>query len=90
MKEWEGTNLSRKEWKDFTNSSIWKAFLYELEDRENYLLQLYKDNDPLWNSDTIRGKLTEIDYFKQLPNLIILSIIAEDNNKEKEKEDADR
>lgn len=83
---WEGTNLDKQKWVDFINSDIWKAFLFELEDREKYLIQLFKDSDKEWSPDVIKGKLTEIDYFKHLPALLVLSIKDREN---KPKEDDD-
>lgn len=71
---WEGINLSKSEWTKFAKSDIWKAFLFELEEREKYLIQLFKDSDKEWSPDVIKGKLTEIDFVRQIPALIMLSI----------------
>jgi hypothetical protein len=72
---WEGTNLSKDKWQEFEKSDIWRAFLFELESREKYLIELFKEGDKEWTPDVIRGKMTEIDFVKQIPALIILSII---------------
>ena len=80
---WEGTNLSKEDWTKFIKSDIWKAFLFELEEREKYLIQLFKDSDQEWPPDVIKGKMTEIDFMKQIPVLILLSI---EDKKEREKE----
>lgn len=74
----EGTNLSKSTWIEFLNSDIWKALLFELNAREDYLIQLFKDNDIEWNPDVIRGKLTELDFFRQIPTLILSSIEDKD------------
>jgi len=87
-KTWEGTKLPKSEWLKFQDGDIWKAFLYELEDREKYLTQLFKDSDKEWPPDVIKGKMTEIDFFKQIPTLILLSIRDKEIN-EKEKKDAE-
>lgn len=85
---WEGTNLSKDKWQEFEKSDIWRAFLFELESREKYLIELFKDGDKEWTPDVIRGKMTEIDFVKQIPMLIILSIIDKDKSK-KEISDGD-
>lgn len=83
---WEGTNLSKSQWEEFQKGDIWRSFLFELESRENYLIELFKEGDKEWSPDVLRGKLTEIDFIKQIPTLIILSIIDKDK-KEKEIKD---
>ena len=80
---WEGTNLSREKWKDFAKSDIWKAILFELDERDKYLLQLFKDSDKEWPPDVIKGKMTELDFIRQIPVLMLLSIQDRD---EREKE----
>jgi len=80
---WEGTNVDLESWKTFTKSSIWKAFLFEIEDREKYLIQLFKDSDQEWPPDVIKGKLTELDYIKQIP--VLLMVTLEDHKKRTEK-----
>ena len=77
---WEGTNISESTWVDFIESDVWRAFLFEFEDREKYLTQLFKDADMVWSPDVIRGKMTELDFVRQLPTLIILSIRDKDKN----------
>lgn len=79
---------SKQQWRDFIESRIWIIFQQEIEDREAYLMELFKDNDLLWNSDTIRGKLTELAFIKQVPNSIIASLIIEEAN-QREKENVD-
>ena len=86
---WEGTKISRHEWEIFLGSAIWKAFLFELSERETFLVQLFKDNDLEWNADCIRGKLLELEFFKQIPQSIVTSINIEEKNKQLRKEDAD-
>ncbi len=81
---WEGTNVDLEAWKTFTKSSIWKAFLFEIEDREKYLIQLFKDSDQEWPPDVIKGKLTELDYIKQIP--VLLMVTLEDHKKELRKD----
>lgn len=83
---WEGTNLSKDKWVEFQKGDIWRSFLFELESRENYLIELFKEGDKEWSPDVLRGKLTEIDFIKQIPTLIILSIIDKDK-KDKEIKD---
>ena len=72
--------MSRTEWKAFLCSDIWKGFLFEMQEREKYLVELFKDGDLLWNPDTIRGKLTEIEYFRSIPDTIMSSIIIKEAN----------
>lgn len=76
---WEGTNLSQTTWKQFIDSDIWKALLFEFESREKYLIELFKESDREWPPEVIKGKLTEIDFFRQLPILVLVSV--EDKNK---------
>ena len=71
---WEGTNLSKDKWKEFAKSDIWKAILFELDERDNYLLQLFKDSDKEWPPDVLKGKMTELDFIRQIPALMLLSI----------------
>ncbi len=73
-KAWEGTNLSSSAWIEFIQSDFWKAILFDLDAREQYLLQLFKDSDKEWPPEVIKGKMTEIDYFRQMPILILASI----------------
>jgi len=88
QQSWEGTNLSLSTWKDFLKSDVWKAILFELEEREKYLIQLFKDSDKEWSPDVLRGKLTELDFIRQLPTLIFLSIEDKERN-QKEINDAE-
>jgi hypothetical protein len=85
---WEGTNVGSAKWKDFVKSDIWRAFLFELDERDKYLLQLFKDSDMEWTPDIIKGKMTEIDFFRQLPTLILLSI-EDKEQREKEEDNED-
>lgn len=84
---WEGTNLSEHEWVEFIKSNIWRAFLFEFESREKYLIELFKESDREWPPDVIKGKLTELDFVRQLPGLILLSVIE---NKGKEIKDGEQ
>jgi hypothetical protein len=87
----EGDQLSKTEWEAFSKGTIWASFLFDLEEREKYLFQLFRDGDEVWNPDVIKGKLTEIEFFKQIPGLIISSIIIkEDNKNNKERHDAEK
>jgi len=85
-KSWEGTSLSRSSWLEFIQSDFWKAILYDLDAREQYLLQLFKDSDKEWSPEVIKGKMTEIDYFRQLPLLILSSV---DDKERKDRETSD-
>jgi len=58
--------------------------LFEIEDREKYLIQLFKDSDQEWPPDVIKGKLTELDYIKQIP--VLLMVTLEDHKKELRKD----
>lgn len=88
LKITDGENFSRQEWVKFVSSPLWGAFLFEIQEREKYIVELLKENDQLWNADMIRGKLTELDYFRNIPQSIIASIIIKEaNNTNKEKAD---
>jgi hypothetical protein len=76
----QGDTLSKTDWATFLKSPIWAALLRELKDREEYLVDLFKENDIIWNADTIRGKLTELEYFRQIPKSIMASIAIRDAN----------
>ena len=82
----EGECLSKIQWQDFYRGEIWRSFLFELHEREQYLVELFREGDVLWNADVIRGKLTEIEFFKQIPQSLIASIIIKEAN-QKERED---
>jgi hypothetical protein len=82
----EGTSRSRNQWLDFIKSPEWGMILFELAERENYLIELFKENDQVWNPDTLRGKLTELDFVKQIPQSLIASIIIKEANQQ-ERED---
>lgn len=85
LKEWEGTNLSRSQWVDFYQGPLWKAFLFELAERERFLYECFKDGDPEWSPEFLRGKLSELDFFRNIPALLVASI-DEANKKEEEQE----
>ena len=70
-------------WTEFMQSDIWRAFLFEFESREKYLIELFKESDSEWPPDVIKGKMTELDFVKQIPLLILASI--EDNKKKGER-----
>jgi hypothetical protein len=80
----DGEKLSKTQWQDFIKGGIWGSILTELAEREKYLVELFKENDAMWNADTIRGKLTEIEFLRQLPKLIIASILLKEANTENE------
>jgi hypothetical protein len=87
----EGDNLSRTEWEEFRGSSIWASFLFDIEEREKYLFQLFREGDQVWTPEFLRGQLLELEYFKQIPSLIISSIIIKEENKNnKERQDAEK
>ena len=71
---WEGTNIDLGRWKEFLNSDVWRSFLFEIESREKYLIELFKEGDKEWSPDVLRGKLTELDFIRQIPALILASI----------------
>ena len=79
----EDLHLSKTEWEDFTSSSIWVALLFELKEREDYLVELFKGGDLQWGADMIRGKLHELDFFRQIPQSIIASLIIQEKQKQK-------
>ena len=86
----DGEGLSQNQWLEFIKGDIWKALLFEIQERELYLIELFKDHDQLWNPDTIRGKLTELEFFKQVPkSLIAALVIKEANQRKKEEDDAE-
>jgi hypothetical protein len=76
----EGDSLSRTQWEEFTKSTIWGSILWEIADREKYLIDLFKENDQVWNADTVRGKLTELEYIRQIPKSLLASIIIKEAN----------
>jgi hypothetical protein len=85
----EGINLSKQEWEEFQKSKIWKAILYDIQDREEYLIELFKDNDQVWPADVIRGKLTELDFIRQIPVLIQASIAQKEQIENSKREISD-
>lgn len=82
----EGDLLSQTQWQDFIRGDIWKALLWEIQDRESYLIDLFKENDQVWDANTIRGKLTELEYIKQIPQSILASIIIKEANSKNREE----
>lgn len=76
----DGELLSESQFDEFINGQVWSAILFDLAEREHYLIELFKENDQEWNSDFIRGKLTELEFFKQIPHLIKASIIIKEAN----------
>lgn len=72
----DGTNLSISDWTAFTLSKEWKAILFDLDERRESLIESFKEGEEGWSADFIRGKLTEIDFFRQLPILIGSDIMA--------------
>lgn len=78
--------MAESEWRDFYAGRIWSALLWELKDREDYLVDLFKENDPVWTADIIRGKLTELEYIRQIPSSIIASILVKESNLKNQKE----
>lgn len=80
---WEGTNIDLVKWKEFLDSDVWRAILFEIESREKYLIELFKEGDKEWPPDVLRGKLTELDFIKQVPALIVISI-SDMDKKDKE------
>ncbi len=86
-----GDTLSQTEWKGFIESPLWAAFLHDLDEREKYLFELFREGDLQWSPDFIKGKLTEIEFFRKIPELIVASILIEEANKaNKEKNDAEK
>lgn len=76
------------DWERFLNSDVWKALLFEFESREKYLIELFKESDKEWPPDVIKGKLNELDFVRQVPNLILMAIKDSDKPK-KERDDAE-
>ena len=83
--QWEGVNLPRSQWEEFKNGELWKAFLFEIAEREAFLLECFKQGDADWSAEMLRGKLTELDFIRNIPGLLLVSILET----EKEKENAD-
>lgn len=63
--------------------------LREIDERETYLVELFKDGDLLWTSEVIRGKLTELDFFRQIPQSLIASITVKEAQTLNEEDQAD-
>jgi len=84
----EGTERSRNEWEAFVKGPIWSALLWEMKDREDYLVEQFKDKNCQMSPEEIRGKLDELDFFRQIPKSLVASIIIQEANKAitKEKE----
>lgn len=80
--------MDLQSWIAFEKSNIWAAFLWDIEDRKKYLTDLLvQGKDPDWNDDVLRGKLSELEFFINLPDMIKASIIIESKTKIKEVED---
>lgn len=62
--------------------------MWDIEDRKKYLTELLvQGKDPDWNDDVLRGKLSELEFFINLPDMIKASIIIESKAKITEVED---
>jgi len=80
--------LELSSWSTFEKSDIWSAFLWDIDDRRRYLTELLvQGNDKDWNDDHLRGKLSELEFFVNLPDMIKASIIVESKTKIEEIED---
>lgn len=77
-------------WKDFQESYFWRFFLGELNERYNLVLQkLIDGGDKFWTDDNMRGRLSELDYLRTLPDMVIADIELQ-LQQHKEKEDGKR
>ena len=80
MPEYTSLEISEAEMMDFIESRIWKAIAFEFEERDKTLIQILrigsnKDTDAqLGNDDTIRGRLSELDYARSIPEAILADI----------------
>jgi len=54
--------------------------LFDIDDRSKYLIELFRDGDEKWSAEFIRGMLVEHEFFKQIPNSLIASIIIKEAN----------
>lgn len=74
------------QWKEFQESSIYKDIIQELEERDIIVLnKLRAGNDIDWSDDNMRGRLSELDYFKTLVPAIIADLEITELAAKKEK-----
>lgn len=76
----DGELLSRSHLEDFVKGDIWSALLFDIDERSKYLFELFRDGDETWSAEFIRGMLMEHEFFKQIPNSLIASIIIKEAN----------
>ena len=83
------TTLSQ--WKEFQESSIYKDIIADLEERDMIVMnKLRTGNDTDWTDDNMRGRLSELDYFKTLIPAIIADLEITELASKKEKSFIDK
>jgi len=78
--------ISINEWEGFVSSSFWGALKGEIEERDKYLMELLRHGDEQWTDEELRARVSELEYFKTLPEAILvdLRIASEEEKKDKE------
>jgi len=80
-------SISLREWEEFTKGPFWGALLFEIEERDKYLMELLRYGDPekKWTDSDIRSRISELEYLKTLPVFIIRDIQIASLEGEREK-----
>jgi hypothetical protein len=79
--------LSVGEIEDAMEGAFWSAVLYEIRERDKYIMDLLREGkDPLWSDDNMRGRMNELDYVCHIPDILIEALKLEKPNNEKEGE----
>ena len=70
-------------------SPIWSAFLYELEGRKEFLTDLLIRGNDQWPDEQNRGRIYELDFFQNIPLLVVDQIKQDWKTKQEIKENED-
>jgi hypothetical protein len=72
----DGSSFAVSDWEEFKNGSLWSAVLFEISERDKYIMELlrYGDPDGKWSDHEMRARLNELEYTESIPDVMIADI----------------
>lgn len=85
----DGSQFSVSDWTEFQQSRMWQAVLFEIQERDLYIMNFlrYGDPDKKWTDDEMRARINELEFITSLPDCMVADIKIQMSQKELPKEE---
>jgi hypothetical protein len=84
----DGSMFAISDWEEFEKSRMWSAILFELEERDKFVMELlrYGDPDQKWSDSDMRSRLNELEYMRSIPKVMANDIRMQQLNASKDED----